>query len=522
MSKPDAPQPPNPYATAAAQTGTNVATGVANAFLNNINQNTPQGSLSYDVTGNYSWTDPSTGQTYQIPRFTSTQSLNATQQGLQNTSDATKQTLGNIGLSQAQKVGGILGTPFNPSSGAPGAGNAAGILGAPQAQLGYGTGGAIQTGLGNYGQQQSTFGNTQQGPQYGFGDAGDITRSYGPEDNFSADRLRVEDSLNQRLNPQLQKERANIEQRLADQGIRYGSQAYTSAMDDYNRQANDQRLAVTAQGGQEQQRMNDMAAKQAGFQNAAQLQAYQEAQGRGTFANTAQQQDYLQQQGRGEFANQAQMQNYQQMLGAGSFTNAAQAQQNSQNAAQAGFYNSGAAQQMAQQQSGFNAQNAARNQYMQEQYQQRQQPMNEISALMSGSQVQNPNWLNSPQSQIQTTDIGGLINTNFAQQQQNYQTANSNWQAMMGGILGLGAGVMKSDERSKENIVPMGTVFAAGSDGKRKKLPISEWSYKGEVARHVGPMAQDVEKIDRGAVREIGGVKHIDVGRVMGGILRAA
>src|SRR4249920_1052903 len=113
MSKPDPPQPPNPLQTAAAQTGTNVSTGVANAFLNNVNQNTPQGSLNYDVTGSYEWTDPSTGSKYSIPRFTSTQKLNDTQQALQNTSDATKQTLGNIGYSQAQKIGGILGTPFS-------------------------------------------------------------------------------------------------------------------------------------------------------------------------------------------------------------------------------------------------------------------------------------------------------------------------------------------------------------------------------------------------------------------------
>jgi hypothetical protein len=39
---------------------------------------------------------------------------------------------------------------------------------------------------------------------------------------------------------------------------------------------------------------------------------------------------------------------------------------------------------------------------------------------------------------------------------------------------------------------------------------------------HVGPMAQDVEKVDRQAVRTIRGVKHIDQNRVMGGILRAA
>ena len=52
-----------------------------------------------------------------------------------------------------------------------------------------------------------------------------------------------------RINPQLAKERSNIEQRLADQGIRYGSQAYTSAMDDYNRQSNDARFAAIGQAG---------------------------------------------------------------------------------------------------------------------------------------------------------------------------------------------------------------------------------------------------------------------------------
>jgi hypothetical protein len=35
-------------------------------------------------------------------------------------------------------------------------------------------------------------------------------------------------------------------------------------------------------------------------------------------------------------------------------------------------------------------------------------------------------------------------------------------------------------------------------------------------------MAQDVERMDKKAVKTIGGVKHIDTGRVMGSILRAA
>ena len=296
MSKPDAPTPPNPYATAAAQTGTNVSTGVANAFLNNTNQNTPDGSLRYDVTGSHDWTDPSTNQKYSIPTFTSTQTLSPQGQAIKDQTLGAQYNMAGMANQQSGSIASLLASPFNAnlnaqqylqnnpdvaayakangldpmqfaaqhyqefgqgegrSGGSPVAGNASNLTGLPSARTSYDAGGNIQTSLGNYGQQQSTF-----------GDAGDITRSYGPQDDFSSDRARVEDSLYGRLNPQLQKDRAGIEQRLADQGIRYGSQAYTSAMDDYNRQSNDARLAVTAQGGQEQQRMMDMAAQRAGF-----------------------------------------------------------------------------------------------------------------------------------------------------------------------------------------------------------------------------------------------------------------
>jgi hypothetical protein len=98
----------------------------------------------------------------------------------------------------------------------------------------------------------------------------------------------------------------------------------------------------------------------------------------------------------------------------------------------------------------------------------------------------------------------------------------------MGGILGaagaVGGGYLKSDERVKKNIDKVGTVFAYNEDAERKGLPIYEYEYKDDPvsARHIGPMAQDVEKIDRGAVKEIDGVKHIQPSRVMGNILRAA
>ena len=201
-----------------------------------------------------------------------------------------------------------------------------------------------------------------------------------------------------RMNPQLQQEQQRVQQQLADQGIRYGSQAYSDAMLNYSKQANDARYGAIAQGGQEQQRMMDMAAQQAGFQNSAQQQAYE------------------------------------QMLGRGTFANAAQGQQNQQNAAQAAFGNAGLAQQLAQQQSVFNASQAGRNQYLQEQYAARNQPLNEISALLSKSQVQQPNFVNTPGSQIPTTDIAGLVNANFQQQFGNYQQQSTNQNALLGGI----------------------------------------------------------------------------------------
>jgi hypothetical protein len=466
MSKPDPPTPPDPQATARAQTGTNVSTAVANAYLGNINQTTPDGSLTYEATGNHQWTDPTTQQTYNIPTFTATQSLSPTQLQLKNTQDANKQGLASIAGSQIGRIGGVLGTPFNPNGG-PQAGDSATISNIPKALTSFNPGLPLQTQ---------------------FDSGGDITRDYGPADNYSADRQRVEDALMARMNPQLQQEESRVQQQLADQGIRYGSQAYNDAMRTYQQQANDARYGAIAQGGQEQQRLDAMAAQRAAFQN------------------------------------QAQQQGYEQNLGQGTFYNQAQGQLFQQNAAMAGFANAGLAQQQSQASAGFNAAQAARAQWLQEQYANRNQPLNEISALMSGSQVSQPNFVNAPSTQIPTTDVAGLINNNFNQQMGIYQQQNQNYNTTIGGILGGAAGVIRSDRREKENIDRIGTVFAANTDGARKKLPVYQYSYKDDPAstRHIGPMAQDVERIDPRAVEEHDDVKYIRPDRVMGSVLRAA
>ena len=472
MGKSDPPQPPNPTAVAGAQTSANVSTAIANAFLNNTNQSTPTGDLTYNQSSTYSFTDPSTGSTYNIPRFTATQTLSPQEQAIQNQTEGAKLNLATLSNTQSGNINDLLANPIDLSQ-APAAGDTSRISGLPNAA----------TTFGDAGSQQSTF-----------DDAGDLTRSYGPTDNFSADRQRVEDALFGRLSPQLDRDRSRLEQQLADQGIRYGSPAYQQAMSDFNRQSTDARLAVTAQSGAEQQRMSEMAKAQAQFQNEAQQQAYQEAQGRGTFANTAE------------------AQNYQQALGRGTFANAGQLQ-TAQNA-----------------QAALNAENARRANYLQEQYATRQEPINEINALVSGSQVSRPNFVTTPQTSIPTTDIAGLINTNFSQQFQNYNSQNQQQQALLGGLLGFGGNVAKayamSDRRAKENIHKMGTVFAVSDvdNDERKKLPIYTYSYKGDPAstQHIGPMAQDVEKVDPGAVAtDRGGTKYINPRRVMGSIMRA-
>ncbi len=112
MSKPKSPRPPDPAKTAAAQTGTNVATATANAFLGNVNQITPDGSLSFDVTDTYSFTDPTSGETYDIPRFTATTTLSEQGQQLKGITDAADINLATIGRDQSAKVGELLSSPF--------------------------------------------------------------------------------------------------------------------------------------------------------------------------------------------------------------------------------------------------------------------------------------------------------------------------------------------------------------------------------------------------------------------------
>jgi hypothetical protein len=94
-----APTPPDPYATAAAQTQTNEATARYQAEMNNVNQVNPYGSLTYTQTG----TGPD-----GAPIYTATSQLNAPEQALFNNMVGTQTTLSGDANKLAQNLGNAL------------------------------------------------------------------------------------------------------------------------------------------------------------------------------------------------------------------------------------------------------------------------------------------------------------------------------------------------------------------------------------------------------------------------------
>jgi hypothetical protein len=141
---------------------------------------------------------------------------------------------------------------------------------------------------------------------------------------------------------------------------------------------------------------------------------------------------------------------------------------------------------------------------------QRNQPINEITALMAGGQVQQPNFVNTPSTNVQGTDVSGLINNQYNAQNQQYQ-------GMLGGLFGLGSSALGgwassgfSDKRLKKQSKKIGKL----NDG----TPIHSFKYKnglGGGLMHIGVMAQEVEKKHPKAVADTGsGFKKVNYSKL--------
>lgn len=389
-----APKAPDPKETAAAQTSTNVSTAIANNWLGNINQVTPDGSLTYSqtgqqfindkngqkyyynpTTGEYSQTAPkgTTTQTqktyisgyngnghpiystktvgtntpakgwqqvtgYYVPTMTATTTLSQQQQKIKDQEDAASLNLATLANNQSGRLNDLLSTNLN-------------LDGLPEA----------------------TDYSAIQAPEY---------ERFGVDD-FSADRQKVEDALMARLNPQLSQDRAALEQRLTNQGLVPGSEAYNRAIDEASRASNDARLGAILSAGQEQSRLQDLSYRTHAGNNALQDQTFNAAMSKGS------------------------------------------------------------------------AQDNSRNRALQERLTMRNQPINEIASLMSGAQVSMPNFMNVQGAQLPTVDYAGLVQQNYANEMGAYQQNQANIGGLLGG---LGSILSLSDDRTKKNKKKLGKV----------------------------------------------------------------
>src|SRR6185369_13143079 len=91
-----------------------------------------------------------------------------------------------------------------------------------------------------------------------------------------------------------------------------------------------------------------------------------------------------------------------------------------------------------------NLQNQGRNQYINEQNYLRQQPLNELNALRSGSQVTAPQFSGVPQAAVGNTDVTGLYNNQYQGQLANYNAQVAGNNAITGGLFGLGSAALGS------------------------------------------------------------------------------
>lgn len=105
FSSPKAPAVPDPVATAAAQTASNKETALTQAQLNNVNQVTPYGNLTYTQTPG------SNG----VPQYTATQTLNPTQQQSLDTQQQIELDTSKLGQNQIGRISDSLSDPFKLS-----------------------------------------------------------------------------------------------------------------------------------------------------------------------------------------------------------------------------------------------------------------------------------------------------------------------------------------------------------------------------------------------------------------------
>ena len=198
------PKSPDPYDTASAQQSANIGSSAASAIINNANEKSPYGSVTYNQIGTGTVTDAN-GKPINVPRYERVTQLSPEQQRLYDLQSQMQGNLGELGVSQSSRLQGLLGTNLDTS----------GI------------------------QDWST---------------GAAPTAYDPE-AYGKQRDDVTNALMARYRTQTDPQRAAQESQLAARGLSPGSQNWGAVQDTQNRQDTDASMAALLAGGQEQSRL---------------------------------------------------------------------------------------------------------------------------------------------------------------------------------------------------------------------------------------------------------------------------
>lgn len=478
------PKPPAPidYAAAAASQGqANLASALQTSYLSNPNIVNPYGSSTTtfgqarDASGNVI-----PGATQATVR----QELNAASAAALASQQEVERKLAALALQGTDVATKQLGTPFSydPSRSFL---NTTG----PQAQT-YTPSAAL--GALNYGPKAGEYGTAAGVDPNAYGQAtGRLDLS-----NVAAMPVNAgmtgQNAILSRLAPQIQQSEAAMAQRLANQGITQGSEAYRNAMRTQGQQANDLYTQAALQG--------------IGLDMGANQQGYGQALSSAGLYNQAIGQNFGQGATAREMQNQAIAQNFGQGVTSTGLQNAAQAQAANQQMAQESANREAQNQIFNQQMSSANFQNAARQNDLQMQLGLYNQPLNQVNALMAGSQIQNPTFQAYTGANVNAAPVFQASQQTGQDAQQAYAQRVGAYNAGMGAlgqIGGLAAQAAISDIRLKSKIVRVGT----------HPLGIGIYEYDIDGRRERGVIAQEVERVLPSAVIEHpDGYKMVDYG----------
>ena len=431
----------------------------------------------------------------EVPTFNRAVSYSPEQQAILDQQQYNQYLLGTMAGDQASRLSTLLGTPWDPTQTAPQRADTPGgpsYTGAPTQPGLYG----VSLGQGDFSgidplQQNINLERTNSR-------AGEIQRTLGPTD-YADQRKSVEDALYARMNPQLDQDRAALESRLVNQGFQRGSDAFKNEMGAADRQATDARNQAILLGGAEQSRLAGLDFQSGKFANDATGQAFgmdtasaaannEATAGEGQFKNAAitqQQRDYTDQLNFNNDATQ-QQQTFNNAVNQGMYANALQGTQ-FDNATQTDAFNSDMSRAAYQ--------NASRAQGIQEAQAARNQPINEISALMAGSQVQPLQFQPYQYQPMAPAPIAESVYNSANIESKNYATASAAAAQQSAGMFSLAGSIVGglfkySDRRLKKNIKDIGVRLRNG-------LKLYAYDFGG---RAVGVMADEVEAVLPSAV----------------------